>query len=188
MTMERPNVTSRTFPLPEGMESGAHFAPKPGDPSQDRYYRYELWRRWDPNKPIIMFIMMNPSAADHDVDDVTVYKCRRYAERWGFGELIVCNLFPVCCTDSKQLKNAPCVTGHGNLGVIGVIAKRCEKIICAWGKPPTKRLQEQRDIVRDYLIDGGFTLHVLKLNKDGHPAHPLYLPESLEPFVWEVNR
>jgi hypothetical protein len=27
-------------------------------------------------------------------------------------------------------------------------------------------------------------LHYLRLTKDGHPGHPLYLPASLHPIAW----
>ena len=33
-------------------------------------YRYELWRIWDESKPKVLFIMLNPSTADTEVNDL----------------------------------------------------------------------------------------------------------------------
>ena len=32
--------------------------------SADRRYRYRLWRRWDGARPVVAFVMLNPSTAD----------------------------------------------------------------------------------------------------------------------------
>src|ERR1035441_6224581 len=39
-------------------------------------YRYRLTRVWDESKPLAMFVMMNPSTADPNVDDPTVRNAR----------------------------------------------------------------------------------------------------------------
>ena len=36
--------------------------------------RYELWRIWNNQKPLILFILLNPSTADDKNDDKTVKK------------------------------------------------------------------------------------------------------------------
>lgn len=56
-------------------------------------YRYTLWRQWDPHGPVINFIMLNPSTADAMQDDPTVTRCIHYAQQWGFGALMVTNIF-----------------------------------------------------------------------------------------------
>lgn len=39
--------------------------------SDDRDYRYRLWRTWDVDLPLVGFIMLNPSTADETEDDQT---------------------------------------------------------------------------------------------------------------------
>lgn len=41
--------------------------------SDDRKYRYVLWRSWDNEKPRVMFIGLNPSTANESTDDLRVY-------------------------------------------------------------------------------------------------------------------
>ncbi len=38
-------------------------------------YRYRLWREWDTSCPTLAFLMLNPSTADHRVDDPTITRC-----------------------------------------------------------------------------------------------------------------
>ena len=65
--------------------SGAKF-------SRCRKWRYHLWRRWA-DGPVANFLMLNPSTADEVKLDPSCTRARLYAERWGFGALVVTNLF-----------------------------------------------------------------------------------------------
>ena len=40
-------------------------------------YRYELHREWDKKKKKVLFIMLNPSTADSDNDDLTTIRCMK---------------------------------------------------------------------------------------------------------------
>lgn len=57
--------------------------------SEDREYRYRLWRQWDAQKPTLAFIMLNPSTADESEDDPTIRRCLGYAEDFEFDKLSV---------------------------------------------------------------------------------------------------
>ena len=48
--------------------------------SQDRKYRYVLTRVWDKNKPMLVFVGLNPSIADETKDDPTIKKCIKFAQ------------------------------------------------------------------------------------------------------------
>ncbi len=73
--------------------------------SEDGKYRYHL-RRQLPNlgSRVATFIMLNPSVADHLVDDPTIRKCLGFCRRWGCGELQVVNLFGVRATDPADMR------------------------------------------------------------------------------------
>jgi hypothetical protein len=48
--------------------------------SKDEKYRYALWRVWDDSKPVVMFVCLNPSSADAEVDDYTVRRCIAFSK------------------------------------------------------------------------------------------------------------
>ena len=48
------------------------FARNGADFSDDRVYRYRLWREWDDSLPSCLFVMLNPSTADATQDDPTI--------------------------------------------------------------------------------------------------------------------
>jgi len=89
-------------------EAGARF-------SRCRRWRTLLWRRWDQALPVANFLMLNPSTADEVQLDPSCTRAHRYAERWGFGGLIVTNLFAWRATDPDEMKAAGDPVGRGGL-------------------------------------------------------------------------
>ena len=74
--------------------------------SEDRKYRYVLLRTWDEAKPAVLFIGLNPSTADEEDDDPTILKCINYAKTWGYGKILMVNLFALRSTDPSILIHA----------------------------------------------------------------------------------
>lgn len=146
--------------------------------SYDRVYRYVLWRRWDKAKNYAVFIGLNPSTADEKEDDPTIRRCIRFASDWGFGGLAMINLFGFRATDPADMKSATDPVGPLNDRHINTVIDRAGIVIAAWGTHGSFR--NRGSIVRS-MVAG---LHVLKLTKNGYPAHPLYLPKTLKPIRW----
>lgn len=150
--------------------SGAVFSPC-------RRWRYLLWRQWDAAKPLANFLMLNPSTADEVKLDPSCTRARLYAERWGYGALIVTNLFGWRATDPEEMKAARDPVGRGNDRAILAAAAEAALVVCAWGNHGAHGERSAR--VRELLR--GRELHMLRMNGSGEPAHPLYLPARLAP-------
>jgi len=148
--------------------------------SSCRRWRYLLWRRWDEAQPAANFLMLNPSTADEVKLDPSCTRARLYAERWGYGALIVTNLFGWRATDPEEMKAARDPVGRGNDRAILAAAREAAIVVCAWGNHG-RHLDRSRN-VRELL--GKRPLHALRVNGSGEPAHPLYLPASLIPVGW----
>jgi hypothetical protein len=153
--------------------AGAQFSPC-------RRWRYLLWRRWDEAKPAANFLMLNPSTADELKLDPSCTRARLYAERWGYGALIVTNLFGWRATDPEQMKSVRDPVGRGNDRAILAAAREAALVVCAWGNHGAHRT---RSLQVRKLLDGT-RLHMLRMNDSGEPAHPLYLSGSLRPVRW----
>lgn len=147
-----------------------------------RRWRYLLWRCWDDAAPVANFLMLNPSAADEKVLDPTCARARDFAERWGFGALLVTNVFAWRATDPLAMKAVRDPVGRGNDAAILRAAKQSAIVVCAWGNHGS-HLQRSPEVLR-LLQDAGVDLHVLRVNAGGEPAHPLYLPGMLRPRRW----
>ena len=147
-----------------------------------RRWRTLLWRRWDASRPIANFLMLNPSTADEHQLDPSCARARVYAERWGFGALIVTNLFAWRATDPDDMKAATDPVGRGNNAAIVRAAREAKLIVCAWGNHGAYLDRSQK--VVDLLRRLGVDLHFLKMNGAGEPSHPLYLPSTRRPTPW----
>ena len=156
-------------------QAGATFSPC-------RRWRYLLWRRWEEAKPVANFLMLNPSTADEVKLDPTCARARDYAERWGYGALIVTNIFAFRNTNPNQMKAARDPVGPGNDAAIVKAARDSALVVCAWGNHGS--FLERSLAVRALLNKSKIKPHVLRVNANGEPAHPLYLPGKLKPKTW----
>ncbi|AEI77894.1 hypothetical protein CNE_1c25770 [Cupriavidus necator N-1] len=146
-------------------------------------YRYRLWRQWDESRPALGFIMLNPSTADHQVNDPTITRCMQRALAGKYGRLEAVNLFPLRSTDPDGLLTHSAPLGRedtANCSIMDAL-DRCSLVICAWGahKAAPARAAEVLRIIR--MSGHGTLLHHLGLNKDGSPKHPLYIAARTRP-------
>lgn len=146
-------------------------------------YRYWLSRYWDDNKDVVGWIMLNPSTADHRKDDPTIRRCIGYAKDWGYGGIMVVNLFAFRTSSPKDLLKAEYPIS-GNSGDwkgkqndywLKTSTAHCKIIIAAWGGNGSYLNRGQQ------VIEMFPDLMYLKLNSDKQPAHPLYLKGDLKP-------
>jgi len=151
---------------------------KGGVLSECQTYRYRLWRIWDEVKPKVMFIMLNPSTADADIDDPTIRRCIGFAKSWGFGGLYVGNLFAYRSTQPNGLLEPDDAVGIDNNYHLQEMSKECEIAICAWGNSPILSKIKPKHEPLKYV---GIPLHYIELSKNGTPKHPLYLKSELKP-------
>lgn len=129
---------------------------------------------------LLNFIMLNPSTATEHFNDPTVARCERIALAGGYETMVVTNLFAIRATDPRTMLEHPEPVGAENCKAIFETAKKARRIICAWGN-------HGGHLGRSGKVLGmleGMELFALRLNGSGEPAHPLYLPASLEAELW----
>lgn len=136
-------------------------------------FRYTLGRRWAPGGTTMLFIMLNPSTADADVDDPTIRRCVGFAQAGGHSALQVVNLFAFRATKPADLKAAGWPIGPDNDTHIMSALADAQVCVCAWGANVRghRRVAEVLDMVRLW-----HTPFALAFTDDGIPRHPLYLP------------
>lgn len=138
-------------------------------------HRYRLDRRWGPGQRVL-FCMLNPSIANAEQDDRTTTKCIGFAKRLGAGGLILVNLFSWIDTDPDALIDCPEPVGPDADRHIREAVAAAGLVIVAWGgKVPQKHAGRARE-VEGILRASGREVFALKVNGDGSPGHPLYLP------------
>lgn len=136
-------------------------------------YRYLLTRRWSDGPPLV-FVMLNPSTADALVDDPTIRRCRDFARRDGFAGLTVVNLFALRSPHPRDLLLSVDPVG-GNVDALINVIPWAER-----GRGRVGQGAEQIDLVRSLRPD----LYCLKMNGDGSPQHPLYIPKTQPLIRW----
>jgi hypothetical protein len=163
-------------PEPTYVDQGARF-------DDVRVYRYRLWRAWSWSAPRVAFLMLNPSTADETQLDPTLRRCLGFAHAWGYGGFEVINLFALRSPKPDVLYGHRDPVGAGNDAAILDVTLRCALTVAAWGTHGAHL--HRGDTVKRMVANAGRpALHVLRLSKDGHPVHPLYLPAGLKPTPW----
>lgn len=162
----------------------------------DGPYRYWLTRDWRPvdsadTRAGVLWVMLNPSTADHTQDDPTIRKCIGFTERLGFKSLAVVNLFAYRATDPRQLEHAEShapfdVVGPRNDGIISKLATVASVVVCAWGAFETKNfaVRYRAEIVKQLLAPARKVICLGYSKASRQPRHPLMLPYTSAPQPW----
>jgi hypothetical protein len=132
----------------------------------------------------MVFIGLNPSTADEFTNDPTIERLCRRAKRMGYRELVVCNIFALRSTDPKGLLGVEDPIGPENERYILEESLSASMVLCGWGAP--SQLKNQGNKIKSLLRQNDVGLHVLALNKDESPKHPLYVSYGTVPTVWEL--
>ena len=178
---------ARTLPLFAQDASGALL-------SQDRRYRYRLWRAWGDIARRCVFVGLNPSTADEEDDDVTITRCIGIARGWGFGALDMVNLFALRSTNPKGLLLDADPVGPDNDSALGGVFGRAARVVWCWGdyQGAVKRLCVSRSAAVVFLAGAVVPLSgslpeygSLGRTKSGAPRHPSRLAYATA-FVREV--
>ncbi len=155
--------------------------------SDCKNYRYQLREVWDTDKPLVLWLLMNPSVACTDYSDPTLRKTGKFARSWGYGGQLVGNVHAYRATDKKRLLDVTDPIGPENDEHILKMAEETAIVVLAYGRPPSKALCFRGQQVRDLLSDHP-SLCYLRLAKDGTPYHPLYLAADLCPKPYGATR
>jgi len=147
--------------------------------SKCQQYRYELREIWDPTKPLVLWLLINPSVACMEFSDPTLRKTGKFARSWGYGGQLVGNVHAYRATDKNRLLEVADPIGPKNDDAILKMASEAKIVVLAYGQPPKALRQRGQQVAA--LLGGHQNLNHLRLAKDGTPVHPLYLPETLRP-------
>lgn len=128
-----------------------------------------------------MFIGLNPSTATAAADDPTIRRCVGFAKAWGFGSLVMANLFALRSTDPAALSRAADPIGPRNNWWLAFERARVKSIIAAWGAQGTLHSRS------DQVVSRFGEMYCLGLTRNGQPRHPLYLPGDAEMVRFSLN-
>jgi hypothetical protein len=144
--------------------------------SEDEKFRYFLYRRWGKSDKFCLWVMLNPSTADANMDDPTIRKCVGFSDRWGYESLVVVNLFAFRATSPNDLRAAGYLVGEENDDIVGRLAAKAALVVAAWGANAPR----DRDASMRGLLGQFGSVRCLGCTKDSIPRHPLMLSYSTD--------
>jgi hypothetical protein len=145
--MEDNKATSGETPITETKETPVVPAPDPSpvavkafeinfgcqrraDITPDKQHRYSATRLFEFNKPIALFIGLQPLSDKDFVDDAVILKAVELAKQWGYGAVHVVNVFSTLKKLSKTNKQ---LVGPRNMETIYALGKQSRLVIFCWG-------------------------------------------------------
>ncbi len=167
-------------------------------------YRRWLKRQWGPG-PCIGWGMLNPSDASGLKDDPTLWRIMGFSLRWGFGSLVVGNLYPFISAspaamhrwrtsfaeDTEVFDLSARDSWIRNMYDCAELFRPCEMVVAAWGNGADRDDMERwLDIVEGEL-GGGRAWHCLGTTNSGAPKHPLArglhrVSDDQKPLIWRA--
>lgn len=162
------------------------------------HYRWWLSRSWQPEAPALLFIGLNPSRADAARDDPTLRRLQGFARQWGYGSLLVLNLFARISASPALLRRVDDPVGaendatlqqalRGELIPAGTLSDGPAAVWLGWGNQGGLRGRDCAVLaLLHQLLSRGTSgplpeLLCLGLTAAGQPRHPLYVQASRRP-------
>ncbi len=133
-------------------------------------------------KSIALFVMLNPSTADAEIDDPTIRRCIGFAKRWNSNGIIVTNLYALRATDPKQLWKSDDPVGKDNDYWLRTLSSEYLDVICGWGDNAKPDRVAKFKLMMDEI---GARLWCLGTTKSGAPMHPLYIKSDQLLIKWK---
>lgn len=160
--------------------------------SDCRRYRTALFRWWTDgdafkvfDRDFILWIGMNPSTADHNIDDPTLRRWQSFARREGLKAMVVCNVMDWRATNPRDLLDLPLPVSADNVELIRRYSKDAAKVVACWGAVHPKL---QRHVPRILTALDGIDIWCLGRTASGFPRHPLYLRSDTPLELFRATR
>ena len=142
--------------------------------------RYSLWRIWDKEKPLLLYVLLNPSHADADTDDKTVVKLIKFTRNWGYGGFYLGNIHSFITSNPKRLMQNLIPNERLNITHLKEMVKNSDKVVLGWGNAGKNPKWLKQIISYPYCFG---------TNQNGSPKHPLYLSynTTLNPYEYSLH-
>lgn len=140
-------------------------------------YRYVLRRRWAEGGNTLLWLLLNPSIADHLKDDQTVRKGVGFSRLWGFSALAFGNIFTLRSTDPRGVVAAGLQAANGpdSDHWLDLMIAEHEHVMLAWGGSIPKLVEARSPAVVEILKRHHRKAWCLGLTDSGQPKHPVML-------------
>ena len=156
-------------------------------------YRYWLERQWDKALPVLVVCMLNPSTADDQREDPTLLALIHFARLWGYGGLIIVNLYGWRSSSPDVMRTAAARSNDLNRrrGREAMICARTmgrDQLLVAWGNDGDFEGEAAR--FAEFAADQvGCELICLGTTRSGAPKHPMArgkhrIPRDQQPIIW----
>lgn len=162
--------------------------------SDDRMHRYWLFRIWDRQGDVLVACMFNPSTADDRRDDPTIKRLCAFAQRWGYGGLLVVNLhsyrspYPDVIADLEPGQSRGDAQFEAWAHALDIASRQGSPVLAAWGA-----LASEADAAPFLAAAADLDLICLGLTIGGHPKHPMArgrarVPDDQQPVPFRATR
>ncbi|EHK57717.1 DUF1643 domain-containing protein [Allomesorhizobium alhagi] len=157
-------------------------------------YRTELRRVWNSDLPLLVVCMLNPSTADHRKNDPTILALIHFGKLWGYGGLLVINLFAFRSPSPADMMAVSEPFGPCNARAIADAMEYARdnggRLLAAWGNHGDHHDRAEWFCNRALQVYR-LTLICLGTTKGWKPKHPMArgkhrIPRDQQPIVWRA--
>lgn len=135
--------------------------------------------------------MLNPSRGDASIDDPTILTLIWFAKLWGYGGLLIVNLYDFRASKPAEMFAAPVrLSVEGEKRAIGALVyaqNNGGRLLAAWGNDGNDRAH----FYVEHARCRGVHLICLGTTQSGAPKHPMArgkhrIPRDQQPIIWRA--